>query len=275
MAYDYLGTLTAAQWTSLKSFISLVVAEADAQVENLQWWIEKQDDFTAKLIRAEAVTSGVSSFGFPGQLYTPEDLGSASVGQTTESKDSELLNYLYENRPNRASFASPADCSSGSFAAGDYPWLDTPQIPQPSNQRGAVDDAHTSVYVAWLKDRTRRHIEFFRQELEDKIKQGLDHREQLHIHIFFLQQFSDKSQEMIQAVDDQFGFTDPGTDRDDPQAQPLDIEKADRTLLKSAVDDSVQQLFRNLWEAYPPTRYFPQWPLLPEKERGVQGMIDD
>lgn len=275
MAYDFTGTITEAQWTSLKSFVQNAVGEAEVLLQHLEKEVEFQDQFAAKLLTADHFSGGTSQSAFSGASYTPEDRDDGSVGERRDdgkSTDESLLAFLADRAPDRATYVDQLDMSNGSFCGGDLPWMDVPQLPQKNNAWGAFDDYRTGPLVSYLKEVALPQIQHTRERLEYRVKSALDYREQLLTRIFDLTQAQTDVEKFIQQVDEQFLHVDDGSDQNqDPEAEP--ISNDDPQPLTTGRDQPQGTQHRNLFKSPPPTRTWPVWPVIRPEKRGVPEML--
>lgn len=285
MAFDFLGTMVRGQWDSLKAFVEASAENRAAMIENLEFSISQQEKFTAKLMYAEGTTGGTSVTGFSGATYLPADREDRLRGEYREREHSQdpelngLLLFLLERALDRANFIQfddvELDASQGNFGGGDFPWMDIPQTPQFADPAGAHDDRRTFPLTALLKEYVLPQIEYRREHLEHLLKEALDRREQLLILMYLMNEAESLVARVVKQLKNQFKYADPGLEVDDPEAEPIENEAVG--LVEGSDPLSQGQKFKNLWESYPPTRFFPTWPLTPPKERGnlIKQMPED
>lgn len=283
MPFDYLGTMTRAQYDALKSFAEEASADSAEIRDHLDSLVDRSDTFTAKILAAGHASGGTQITGFSGATYTNEDRTGSSVGEQTgepplpginQTTPHPLITFLRSRRANRSSFGgSPLDFSQGSFSGGDLPWLDTPIMPQPTRPWGAFDDLHTAVIVAEVKKAVLLQIRTWREEMELRGKQGLDYREQLLMRYYDLTVYETKLELWLRQIEEQFEGAEPGLAIDDPDATTIpDDSELQGGLITQRETDGPNVLYTNLWESYPPTRVFPVWPLIAEDEKGADAL---
>lgn len=283
MPFDYLGTMTRAQYNAAKEFVEQASADSEEVREHLESLAERSDSFTAKLMLAGHAAGGTQISGFSGAIYTNADRSGAAVGEQTGAAPlpgvtrvapHPLISFLRGRRPNRSGFGGVAvDFSNGSFSGGDIPWIDTPVKPQAASPWGAYDDLHTAVIMAAVKESVLPQIRAWREDLELKSKQGLDYREQLLVRIYDLQVAEADLSSWFAQVEEQFEGAEPGSAINDSEAERLSPEsELDGGLLAAREQDGTNVRYTNLWEEYPATRTWPVWPLIAEDEKGADAL---
>ena len=295
MSFDYLGTMTRAQFNALKSFSEQALGDSKVVREHLDSLVERQDSFTSKLMLAGNAAGGTQISGFSGAIYTNEDrvgkeigeqVGEKPLADVTKVKPHPLIAFLQSRKPDRDSFGgSPVGFSLGNFAGGDIPWIDTPVKPQAAHPWGAFDDLGTAVIVGEIKKSVLPHIRAWREELEVRCKAGLDNREQYLYRIYDLEVAEEKIALWLTQVEEQFEGAEPGNTFQDEEATKLTPESDLEGSLKTFGNPSVEAFFKkvkelepksvqytNLWETYPATRTWPVWPLIAEDEKGADAL---
>lgn len=269
MAYDYLGTMTRAQFDALRAFAEAAMEDVPAIADHLETMVDWQEGFCAKLAVAGHAAGGTQATGFAGATYTAIDREDGTVGEQ-RPVDGSLVAHLANRAPGRDGLVPGLSLSAGSLAGGDLPWIDTPIQPQPLNAWGAYDDLHTAAVVDAIKRAVLPQIRRTREDLEYRCKAAFDYREQLLMRVYDAGVNEQRLPAWLQQVDEQFASADPGRQIDDPQATvtPPDADG----LLAERPTDSGGVRHTNLWADYPPTRLWPVWPLIEETEKGADAL---